>query len=153
MSGRTRYSDYRKGIPWGRGTSAFDRKLHWMQLRIRGPCRVFATGLRGPSTRDTSCTRYTGRTRWRFRSFQSCQGSGNRRELLKKSDNNDCRLLHEIFERVTRERLDFRVIAVFDEFRLYLLSFSFLFGICWSIWIIRESQTMLIIMLTLKWII
>lgn len=153
MSGRTRYFDYRKGIPWGRGTSAFDRKLHWMQLRIRGPCRVFATGLRGPSTRDTSCTRYTGRTRWRFRSFQSCQGSGNRRELLKNPIITIVACSMKSSNAVARKRLDFRVIAVFDEFRLYLLNFPFLFGICWSIWIIRENQTTLIITLTLKWII
>ena len=142
-------TDYRKGIPCERATSAFDRKLQWVQLWIRGPRWVFARGLRAPSPQDTTCIRYIGRTRRRFRNFQPCQGSRNRRELLK----NDYRLFHEIFERVTRERLGFHVIAVFYVFRLYLLSFSSLFGICWSIWIIREDWTMLIITLTLKWII
>lgn len=85
--------------------------------------------------------------------FSILPGIGESTRASKKSDNNDCRLLHEILERVARKRLDFRVIAVFDEFRLYLLNFPFLFGICWSIWIIRENQTTLIITLTLKWII
>lgn len=50
--------------------------------------------------------------------FSILPGIGESTRASKKSDNNDRRLLHEIFERVTRERLDFRVIAVFDEFRL-----------------------------------
>ena len=89
MPGRARNSDCRKGIPWRRGTSALDRKLHWMQLRVRRSRRVLATGLCGPSTRDTSCTRYTRRTGRRFRSVQPCQGPRNRRELLKNPIIND----------------------------------------------------------------
>lgn len=85
-------SDYRKGISRGRVTSALDRKLHRVQLRIRGPRRVLAAGLCGPSTRDTSCTGHTGRTGWRLRSVQPCEGPRDRRELLKCPTRNDRRL-------------------------------------------------------------
>lgn len=80
--GRTK-SDYRKGISRGRVAPALDRELHRVQLRIRGPRRVLAAGLCRPSTRDTSCTGYTGRTGWRFRSVQPREGPRDRRELLK----------------------------------------------------------------------
>lgn len=75
--------NYRERVSTGWDTTAFDRELRRMQLRLRRARRMLTEGLRGTATWDFGRTRYTRSARQRLWSFQLGAGSRHRWEFLK----------------------------------------------------------------------